>query len=853
VQWVTCTGGVLSISNRTQRKKPHAFTIASPNLLLYREDAILNENIMSDRPSSPKTGAAFGHPGITPTWTTSNKDGIGTAYATSSRVWFTLAQGILTEIYFPTIDRPQVRDAQFLVTDGESFFHEEKRDLKSDVVRLEAQTLGYHVTNSDPGGRYRIEKQIISDPHSSCVLINARLVASNAWAGKLKIFFLLAPHLEVGGSNNSAAKINIAGRPALLAWKNSNYLAIGCNRDFVRSSCGFVGFSDGWQDLHDNFKMDWEFDRAENGNVAVMAEIDLSESNEFTLSLAFGDSRHNAATKLLQSQSVPFERHRSRFIDQWQRVSGTLRPLESAAGDGGHLYRSSRTLLLSHEDKTYAGALIASASIPWGDAMGDEDLGGYHLVWVRDMVSSATGLLASGDKVTPLRALVYLACSQQPDGGFPQNFWIDGTPYWKGIQLDEVAFPIILAWRLWKAGALEQFDPYPMVKAAVRYLILTGPVTQQERWEEASGFSPSTLAAAIAAQICAADMARDRGETAVAQFIEDHADFLEAHIERWTVTTQGSLVQGIPRHYIRILPVSVDDLSPSEDANSGTLALANQPPGGQWQFPARDIVDAGFLELVRYGVRKAGDPLMEDSLRVIDAVLKCDTPYGPAWRRYNHDGYGPTAEGNPYKGWGVGRAWPLLTGERAHYDLAAGRDVRHFVTALENFSSRSGMLPEQVWDQPDLPQAGMFLGQSAGSAMPLMWAHAEYIKLLRSVSDGGVFDLIPVVYDRYVRRQSPLLSNLRIWKYTRQPRTIEAGSVLRVVCLGGFRLRWWMGEDSPSGPTMREVSSTASGLGIDFVDIPVPAGQTAPVQFSFLEVAPPVPQDSAYLVVVLPK
>jgi glucoamylase len=822
--------------------------------ILYREGAIPRYANMPANPNGAITGPAFGHPGISPTWTTSNKDGIGTAYATSSRVWFTLAQGILTEIYYPTIDRPQVRDAQFLVTDGESFFHEEKRDLLSEVVRLEAQTLGYHVTSSDPGGRYRIDKQIISDPHSSCVLINARLVATAAWAGKLKLYFLLAPHLEVGGSNNSAAKINMGDRPALLAWKNSNYLAVSCSPGFTRVSCGFVGFSDGWQDLHDNFKMDWEFDRAENGNVAVMGEIGLSESNEFTISVAFGDNRHNATTKLVQSQAVPFERHRARFIDQWQRISDTLRPLESVAGDGGHLYRSSRTLLLAHEDKAYAGALIASASIPWGDAMGDEDLGGYHLVWVRDMVSSATGLMASGDSVTPLRALVYLACSQQPDGGFPQNFWIDGTPYWKGVQLDEVAFPIILAWRLWKTGALGQFDPYSMVKAAARYLILSGPVTQQERWEEASGFSPSTLAAMIAAQICAADMARSHGETGIAQFIEDHADFVESHIERWTVTTQGSLVKDIPRHYIRILPVSVDDLSPSEDPNNGTLTLANQPPGGQWQFPAKDIVDAGFLELVRYGVRKAGDPLMEDSLRVIDAVLKRDTPSGPAWLRYNHDGYGPNAEGNPYKGWGIGRAWPLLAGERAHYELAAGRDVRYYITTIESFASRGGMLPEQVWDQPDIPQAGMFHGQSAGSAMPLMWAHAEYIKLLRSVNDGTVFDLIPVVYERYVRRRPAVRSDLRIWKYTRQPRTIEAGSVLRVISSGSFRLRWWMGDNaaSGSGSTMREVASTSSGLGIEFVDITVPASQTAPVRFSFLEVAAPIPQDTTYQVQVLP-
>src|SRR3989304_1724776 len=216
------------------------------------------------------------------------------------------------------------------------------------------------------------------------------------------------------------------------------------------------------------------------------------------------------------------------FIQQWMRVRHHVPDLAHCSSDGGCLFRTSRCLLLAHEDKTFAGALIASASIPWGDAKGDEDLGGYHLVWTRDMVNSATGLLAGNDIETPRRALVYLACSQQRDGGFPQNFWIDGTPYWSGIQLDEVAFPIILAWRLWKAEALGEFDPYPMVKAAAAYLIRQGPMTQQERWEENGGYSPSTLAASIAALVCAADFAKAHGQEITATFLEEYADFLES-------------------------------------------------------------------------------------------------------------------------------------------------------------------------------------------------------------------------------------------------------------------------------------------------------------------------------------
>ncbi|MBI4483726.1 MAG: glucan 1,4-alpha-glucosidase, partial [Acidobacteria bacterium] len=498
--------------------------------------------------------------------------------------------------------------------------------------------------------------------------------------------------------------------------------------------------------------------------------------------------------------------------------------------DQGRLYRISHSLLLAHEDKSFAGALIASASIPWGDAKGDEDLGGYHLVWTRDLVNSATGLLACDDTVTPRRALVYLACSQRPDGGFPQNFWIDGTPYWNGIQLDEVAFPVILAWRLWRAGALGEFDPYPMVKRAAAYLVRQSPATEQERWEENSGFSPSTLAATIAALVCAAEFARARGETEPSKFLEDYADFLESHLERWTVTTQGSLVPGISRHYIRIHPTGIDDPGAVEDPNLGVLEVRNRPPGEPRQFPAKEIVDAGFLELVRYGIRKPGDPLIEDSLRVVDAVLKVKTPSGACWRRYNHDGYGTRPDGGPYQGWGRGRAWPLLTGERGHYELAAGRAVKSYIRAMEGFASKGGMLPEQVWDEADRPEIGMYLGRPAGSAMPLMWAHAEYIKLLRSVADGQAFDLIPAVAERYLaRRGRKARKDLEVWKPIRRVRQMAPGRTLRLQAPQPFRLHWTVDE----WQNFQDTPSSSSGLGIYFVDIPVDKKQAAPIRFTF--------------------
>src|SRR5208283_453956 len=340
---------------------------------------------------------------------------------------------------------------------------------------------------------------------------------------------------------------------------------------------------------------------------------------------------------------------------------------------------------------------------------GDDDLGGYHLVWTRDMVQGATALLAVGDTQTPLRALIYLATSQTEDGGVYQNFWIDGRPYWNGLQLDEVSFPIILAWRLWQANALGRFDPYITVQRAAGFLIREGPATAQDRWEEAGGYSPSTLAANIAGLICAAEFIEARGDKHTADFVRTHADFLESHVEKWTVTTQGTLVPGITRHYIRINPaVSSHGSCGDEDPDVGVLTLANQRLGAQYQYPAKDIMDAGFLELVRLGIRKPGDPLIETSLKVIDAVLKVDTPSGPCWRRYNHDGYGQRDDGGPFVGWGRGRAWPLLAGERGHYELAAGHDVKPFIQAMETFASCTGLLPEQAWDAPDQPAAHMY-------------------------------------------------------------------------------------------------------------------------------------------------
>ena len=771
---------------------------------------------------------AFGSPGIEPRWTHGGKDGVGTAYAASSRVWFTFWNGIITEVYYPTVDRPQIRDLQYLITDGKSFFHEEKRHLESKLEHLAGHGLGYRCTNSDPDGRYAIVKEIIADPHLACVLQRTKLTGDESFLSKLRLYALCAPHLEVGGWGNSGSVARVAGRTVLIAERKGTWLALAATVSFSRVSCGYVGRSDGWTDLSGNFQMDWEFDRAPDGNIALTGELDLTGTREFTLGLAFGRSEHNAISTLFQALSTPFEEHTKRFAEQWARSTAGILPLEKVSGDEGNLYRTSFNLLRAHEDKSYPGAFIASLSIPWGEAAGDDDQGGYHLVWTRDMVNSANAMLAAGDCITPLRALIYLDVSQQESGGFFQNFWIDGEPYWRGIQLDEVAFPILLAWRLKRENALQDFDPYPMVLRAAAYLVRHGPLTPQERWEEVSGYSPSTLASNIAALICAACFAREKGDQATAQYLEEYADFLECHVESWTVTTEGTLVPGIARHYLRILPERADNPCPLEDPNQGNITIANRQPGARNVFPAKEVVDAGFLELVRHGIRKADDPIIVDSLRVVDAVLKVETPSGPCWRRYNHDGYGQREDGGPFVGWGRGRAWPLLTGERGHYELAAGHDTKPFVRAMETLASATGLLPEQSWDAPDQPHVHMYCGRPTGSAMPLMWAHAEYIKLLRSVRDGKVSDLIADVAKRYLGERADR-QLFEVWKPTRQVRRVQRGYVLRVQVPASFRLHW----SDDEWQTVKDTPSSPTTLGVEFVDIPILAAQRAPIRFTF--------------------
>jgi glucoamylase len=764
---------------------------------------------------------AFGQPGRDPSWSRANKNGVGTAYSTSSRVWFTLQSGRVTEIYWPTLGMPQIRDWQLAIGDGKSFT-EDERSLGLKVERME-RCLGYLTEGRGPlaakGDGYTLTQEILTDSYLPCVLKHIKVEASPERLRELRLYTLCAPHLDGGGWENNAYLAEAVGRRILVAERNGSWVAVGATVPFSRTSCGYAGVSDGATDLREHHELTWSFAKAPAGNVTLTGEIELGESSELTLGLAFGRNLNNAVTNLLNALSRPWEAQRERFVRHWRDGKRSRLPLQEHSFDGGALYEASLCLLLAHEDKAYPGAFVASLSIPWGDINSEDRPGGYHLVWVRDLFIAATGLLAAGDKETPMRSLIYLAASQSPDGSFPQSFRLEGEPLRTKIQLDQVAFPIILAYRLQMEDALGCFDPYPVVRKAVAYLIGYGPATEQERWEENSGYSPSTTAVVIASMICGAILARRAGDEATALAAEGYADFLECHLEDWMVTRTSQLVPGIERHYVRITPGNKGDAPPCCGPDGLKLTLTSQPPEGPYEYPASDIVDAGFLELVRWGIRSPHDPIIVDSVKVVDALLKVETPYGPCWKRYNHDGYGQRPDGSAFKDWGQGRPWPLLIGERGAYEVAAGRDISALIKTMEGLAGPTHCLPEQVWDGEDMPELELVAGGPTGSACPLLWPHSQYLKLLRFSHEGQVLDRIPELVERY-QGERKCRRPIEIWGEAYPAASAQSGRPLRIQVSRPYRLRW----STDGWATEHQSECLQTSLGFHYVELLLESG-----------------------------
>ncbi len=761
---------------------------------------------------------APGWPGIPARWTSSAKSGVGASLGSMSRVWFTLSHGIFNEIYYPRIDQACVRDMGLIVTDGAAFLSEEKRDATSEVGWLADGVPAFRLVNSCRRGRYRIEKQILADPLRDAVLQQTRFIAREGLVADYRLYLLLAPHLGNHGAGNTGWIGEYKGVPMLFAERDGSDLALACSAGWRKRSVGFAGSSDGWQDLSAHHRMAWDYTRAENGNIALTAEIDLEAcAGEFLLALGFGRNAAEAGNRARAALQDGFEAAQSVYAGEWERWQAQLLPLDDGRTDDRHnMYRVSTAVVRAHESFHFPGGIIASLSIPWGFSKGDNDLGGYHLVWPRDLVESAGGLLAAGAHGEVRRVLCYLQATQEEDGHWAQNMWLDGSPYWNGIQMDETALPVLLVDLARREKALAADDLarfWPMVRKAAAYLARNGPVSPQDRWEEDPGYAPFTVAAEIAALLAAAELAELHREPSIAAYLRETADVWNGSIDRWMYVTGTDWCRefDVAGYYVRIAPVEAGD---GVSRFRQSIPVKNVAPE-QAESPACHLVSPDALALVRFGLRAADDPRMCDTVRVIDALLKKEAPQGPVWHRYNGDGYGEHADGEPFDGTGIGRAWPLLTGERAHFELAAGRDAeaRRLRTAVESFAGAEGLLPEQIWDAEDLPERELFFGRPSGSAMPLVWAHAEYLKLLRSLHDGRVFDMPPQTVQRYLveNTQAPCL----VWRFSHKLRSLPADRVLRIETLAPAVIHW----SDDDWRTPRDTGTRDTGLGIHVADL----------------------------------
>ena len=642
---------------------------------------------------------AFGAPGVRPTWCSSDKDFVTTALG-SSRLWATIGHGIINEVYWPSTGQPQIRDLGFYLV-GNGGWIDLKRERRYRLITpgpsQPALTIVHH------GDDYQLTLELLPDPLRDVLLVRFALI------GNYRLVFILAPHLGSTGRDNSAWLSD----GAAYARGGGFALCLTASGPLRCASCGFVGASDGWQDLARHGELTYGFQSATDGTVAISAE---ASNHHGVLALGFAYSPSGAYTRARTALTADFDALRAYFLEAWRAWGATLslpRPDETL-GDAAEL---SAVVLKIHEDRAYPGAVVASLSIPWGNST--DSLGGYHLVWPRDATLTAFALLAANQRLDARHILSHLIAAQRSDGHWPQNYFPSGEPYWSGIQLDEVALPVLLAAKLAEMGETELPGTAEMVRAAIGFIARSGPTSPQDRWEENPGVGPFTLALAIAALVAAGPWL----SSAQRSYALGLADDWNERLESWCYVEDTALARevGVRGYYVRIAPPcrSSELTSQVQLRNRDGEALL-----------ASALVSLDFSYLVRLGLRHAHDPRVQDTIRVIDHVLKVETPSGALYRRYNGDGYGEHADGSAFDGQGIGRPWPLLVGERGHLALQSGEDPLPYLQTMWRCASAGGLLPEQVWDASAIPELGLLPGRPSGAAMPLLWAHAEFLKLL---------------------------------------------------------------------------------------------------------------------------
>ena len=722
---------------------------------------------------------APGWPGALSHFDLARKDCLGTARNTTSKVWYTVANGVLSDVYYPTVDNTNVETMQYVVTDGSTFTDLQTRDMTYTVAPVDGTGgMECDVTATAKSGKYSIETDYITDPSRNTVLMRIKFMPKHSG---YQLFVRFDPSVNGnggGGSGNgggdTATIDNATGHPVLVS-SDTVTATNAANRDYAQpvyaaldgsfdqASSGFAGTpSDGLSELDATHALGPVYNDAINGNVVQTARVKVPADGKTVLALGFGASQGEAVGAAEGSLGASFDATRSAYKNGWKQYDGTLNQLRPGKlpGSKGQLvdeYYLSANVIKASEDKTFPGAIVASLASPWGQAISAGDpantyFGSYREVFARDLYEAWTGLLADGDLQTARDATLFLFDrQQQADGSMPRNSLVNGktAPDSFGTQLDEAAYPILMADQLGLTDASLYADH---VKPAANFLIAHGPAFGVERWEEQSGYSPSTIAAEIAGLAAAADLARANGDATSAALWLGVADDWQRSVKGWTVTTTGPLA---PRYFIR--------LSKTGDPNA---AISYNVGNGGPTLDQRSVVDAGFLELVRLGELSANDPDVVHSLPVVDATIESTTPSGPGWHRYNGDGYGDGAsDGHPWapSGQGTGHLWPVLSAERGEQDLASGdaAGAGALLQGMDNFASGIGLIPEQDWESanlaaspygtdPTVASIGFTNGGPAGSAAPLTWSAAAYVRLAADLSAGRNVALPQATYSRYV-------------------------------------------------------------------------------------------------------
>ncbi len=703
-------------------------------------------------PATASAATAPGAPGGKALWTEADKDGYGTATGTRSKVWHTLDDGELTEVYYPDLDTPAFRDLQFVVSDGRTFAEREREHAEHAISLADKRSLTYRQVNTT--SRYKLVKTYVTDPARNALLVDVKFTSRTG--KKLDLYALADPALSNNGDDDSGAS---AGS-ALVASDADAASALVAEPAFTRTSSGYLGTSDGWQDLRSDFRMDWAYDAAPKGNVVQTGRtaLDGVKHKHMTLVLGFGGSRASARDTARGALQRGYDRAAERYAGGWHRYLGRLKGRPYSARGLGTTYDVSVMTLAAHEDKTYRGAYIASPSMPWvwGQGLSNpSDV--YHKVWSRDLYQIATGLLAAGDRAGASRSVDYLFDRQQkPDGCFPQNSDLDGTERWENLQLDEAALPVVLAWQLGRKDA----DTYTHVKSAIGCVLANGPQTPQERWENQGGWSPATIASEIAALVTGADIADANGDTATRDAWLATADDWQSKVESWTVTTNGPY--SAQPYYLRITKETAEG-SGTPDPNAGTTY--NIGDSGPENVDQRKVTDPSFLELVRLGVKREDDPVIANTLGVVDQRLGVQTPNGTFWHRFDFDGYGEKKDGsiwdvglpvNPTEDWAnnitIGRIWPIFAGERGEYEVAAGQSTaaRGRLQSMAAAGGPGHLIAEQVWDNfPPSGDAAHPKGESTLAASPLAWSHSQFVRLAWSIDAGRPVEQPKIVAERY--------------------------------------------------------------------------------------------------------